>query len=65
MTSIQTTDFQRNDLDQNPPIDHDSPQDLTKQQDTQEANHQLQIDIAIIKFVIGAVIFDTVFFLIF
>jgi len=65
MTSIQTTHFQRKDFDQNLPIDHNSPQDLTKQQDAQEANHQLQIDISIIKFVIGAVIFDTVFFLIF
>lgn len=65
MTSIQTKRFQRHSFRQNIPVDQKSEPALTQPEDNQDKNNRLQIDVAIIKFVIGSVIFDTIFFLVF
>lgn len=65
MTSIETTGSQPYHCEDNILVDQESQTDLIEEQDHQEKNNQLQIDLAVLKFVIGAVIFDTIFFLIF
>ena len=65
MISIQTTHLNRHTLPQKNSVHEQSQSQLTIEQDQQATSDKLQIDLGIIKFLMAALVFDTIFFLLF
>lgn len=62
---MTSTRFKRHDLHSDISIPDRIQQGVTNEADQQRKNNQLQIDLAIIKFVIFALLLDSIIFLVF